>query len=190
MILPLLWHGTKIAGGWLWGVLRSIPWQAWAILAAVVLAWAAIDRYGDRREAEGATRVYGEWEASLAEAAEESRRLVDAARKRETRARAAYAAAVEKLQQEKRDALAERDAVLADAAAGRLRLRDKFRCPAVGGGVPAAAAGPGGGDAAGGSILSREDQEFLVRIGAEADDLARRLTACQRILATDREENP
>lgn len=59
----------------------------------------------------------------------------------------------------------------ADVAAihdGSKRVRDKFRCPA-----------PGGGDEAAQGGLQPADAEFLVRLGHEANDVVRQLTACQ-----------
>jgi hypothetical protein len=77
------------------------------------------------------------------------------------------------------------DRVLADRDAGRLVLRDKFKCPAQRG--PAqAAAGTGSGDGQEGAVLSVEDQDFLVRLATEADDNVRQLTACQAVIEADR----
>lgn len=156
-------------------------WRVVAALAVCALVWWRIDAYGDRREAKGAAGVQALWDASkargailLAEAEREARRV-----EREQQAR--YDAVAGELARERDDAIQERDAVLADAAAGRLRLRDKFRCPAAG--VPGAADPAAGGDEAEGGVLSFADQEFLVRLGHEADDAVRALTACQSLLA-------
>ena len=73
----------------------------------------------------------------------------------------------------------------ADVAAihdGSKRVRDKFRCPAPAkrpDPVPTASPAPGGGDEAPQGGLQPADAEFLVRLGHEANDVVRQLTACQ-----------
>jgi prophage endopeptidase len=183
-----LWALAKPAAAGAWRVLRAVPWWVW-LAAALCVLWAVERRqYGNDREAAGRAAVQARWDMAERDHAQREMLLVEHARQRETKAREAYAAAVESLQQENRHAIAERDAVLADAAAGRLRLRDRFRCPTAqpAAGVPATAAGPVGRDAPEGAFLSGADQEFLVRIGAEADEVTRQLQACQRILTEDR----
>ena len=77
------------------------------------------------------------------------------------------------------DGKAAADKLLADRDAGAIRLRDKFRCPARVPGEPGAA---GGGDGGEGAILSRADQDFLVRLAEEADRNTRQLAACQAVV--------
>lgn len=72
-------------------------------------------------------------------------------------------------------------AVDAGRNSGTLQLRDNFKCPATS--VPGPAAAAGQRDAAPPAQLSREDEDFLVRFAAEADDVARRLNACQDTIA-------
>jgi len=73
----------------------------------------------------------------------------------------------------------------ADVAAihdGSKRVRDKFRCPAPAkrpDPVPTASPAPGSGDEAPQGGLQPADAEFLVRLGHEANDVVRQLTACQ-----------
>lgn len=73
----------------------------------------------------------------------------------------------------------------ADVAAihdGSKRVRDKFRCPAPAkrpDPLPTASTAPGGGDEAPQGGLQPADAEFLVRLGHEANDVVRQLTACQ-----------
>lgn len=70
-----------------------------------------------------------------------------------------------------------RDAVLADLRDDSLRLRERFQgCSDR---VPSAAEPARIDDGAAEAGLSRADQEFLVRIAAEADELAAKLLACQ-----------
>ncbi|WP_429103982.1 lysis system i-spanin subunit Rz [Aeromonas hydrophila] len=73
----------------------------------------------------------------------------------------------------------------ADVAAihdGSKRVRDKFRCPAPAkrpDPLPTPGPAPGGGDEAAQGGLQPADAEFLVRLGHEANDVVRQLTACQ-----------
>lgn len=79
------------------------------------------------------------------------------------------------------DGKAVADQLLADRDAGALVLRDKFRCPARGGATPDPGAA-GSGDGGEGAVLSRADQDFLVRLAAEADRNTRQLGACQALI--------
>ncbi|HAU4976819.1 TPA: hypothetical protein F3L06_19770 [Aeromonas hydrophila] len=73
----------------------------------------------------------------------------------------------------------------ADVAAihdGSKRVRDKFRCPSPAkrpDPLPTPGPAPGGGDEAPQGGLQPADAEFLVRLGHEANDVVRQLTACQ-----------
>ncbi|MGR6748056.1 lysis system i-spanin subunit Rz [Aeromonas veronii] len=73
----------------------------------------------------------------------------------------------------------------ADVAAihdGSKRVRDKFRCPAPAKQpdlLPSPGPAAGGGDEAAQGGLQPADAEFLVRLGHEANDVVRQLTACQ-----------
>lgn len=169
-MIAVLW--AKAAFKWLAG----LPWQALAAIAACVvllaLRWHWIGV--------GEDRVQARWDA--AEARHTAAAAVRAAEVRtiEARWRSDFDAAVARLTKENTDALAERDRLLADLRAGNVRLRDKFRCPDRR--LPGATGPAAGSDGAEGGVLSVEDQEFLVRLGAEADDVARQLTACQTIL--------
>lgn len=166
------------------GFLKGVSLRAWLTLAAAVAVVVVVLFLRSHWIDVGSDRVQARWDAAEGRHAAAAQKQAEAARKLEERLRADYAAAVTRMHKENADALAERDALLADAAAGRVRLRDKFRCPAAS--VPGAPARPGGSADARVGVLSVEDQGFLVRIGAEADALARRLTACQAIVAADR----
>jgi hypothetical protein len=74
---------------------------------------------------------------------------------------------------------AQLDAVLADLRGDNLRLRHRLRgCAATAGADSDRAAGPGA-DAAAPAGLSRADEEFLVRLAADADAQAARLAHLQ-----------
>lgn len=76
-----------------------------------------------------------------------------------------------------REAQEQLDRVVSDRDAGALRLRQRFQ--ACERDLSAAATTPGGGDGPAPGGFSRADENFLVRIAAEADVVAQRLTACQ-----------
>lgn len=158
---------------------------ALAVLAILWFAWAKIDAYGDRREAAGENRVQAAWDASVVRGERELAAAERRVREQEKTRQSAYDAAAKALTEERDRAIQERDAAVAGLRDGTLRVRDRFRCPgpAATPVVPGLAGTPGGSDAAGGGGLSPADAEFLLRIGAEADDVVRRLTTCQRLLA-------
>ena len=64
---------------------------------------------------------------------------------------------------------------------GNLRLRAKFTCK-VPGSLPPTARNPGESAGSPSGIFSTEDQEFLIRIGAEADGVVNKLKECVDIL--------
>lgn len=156
--------------------LRRVPaWVWWLAAASVVLLalrwhWIGV----------GEDRVQARWDAAEARYVAAAAAHAVEVKTIEARWRSDFAAAVARLTKENTDALAERDGLLADLRAGNVRLRDKFRCPDRR--LPAAPGPAAGSDGAEGGGLSVTDAQFLVRLGAEADDVARQLTACQAIL--------
>lgn len=105
----------------------------------------------------------------------------EAARQAEHDKAEELAAIADQYEQEKADALASKDRVIADLRAGVLKLRDDWQCPAV----PGPAPGPGGRDAA--AQRPAEAVARVLRIGAEADA---QLRACQAIVQAYRELRP
>lgn len=78
--------------------------------------------------------------------------------------------------------VAELEATLADVRGDNLRLREQFRgCQSR---VPDSPAPAGSDDGASQGGLSYADEEFLIRIAAQADGLAHQLTACQQYVQT------
>lgn len=114
-----------------------------------------------------------------AAAADATLRAERASRAKERSAGADLAKVDTTLHQENTDAQADVAAVGAARDAGELRLRDGLRCPAAAARVPDPAPAAGSGDAAEAGGLSRADEEVLVRLAADADTVARQLTACQ-----------
>lgn len=165
---------------WILGWLRKVPWQAWACVALALLVLA----YGHWRYNAGQADTQARWDAQEAAYAVQRAKAAEAARKTEERHRADLAAAVERLNKGHADAQAETDRLIADLRAGNLRLRDRFKAPACG--VPGAPADPGAAPGAGAAYVRVEDQEFLLRVGADADRVVRKLTACQAALGVGR----
>lgn len=98
---------------------------------------------------------------------------------RETQARQAKEIAhlSDRLHEEMTHGLNEKNDLIADLRDGNVRLRERFRtCANTLSREPSSAAGDH--DPAP-PVLSRTDQEFLVRIGSEADNVSRRLRGCQ-----------
>jgi hypothetical protein len=175
--LPLIGAGKAVKTA-----LAAIPWPVYALAALLLAGWL----YGNHRESVGEARVQAAWDAEkteIAEAVAEAERL---AREREAEMQAGFDAAVELLTLEKANALAELEKDLAALRADNasLRVRDRFRCPASGG-VPSSAGDSGNAEEAGAGLL-REDAEFLLRLGREADDVVRDLNTCIDLLETER----
>lgn len=132
----------------------------------------------------------GEWKTKVAEqsqAATEKYAALESqyrAKEKESQDNAAKIGEAYEKGRSERDA--EYDRTIADLNAGNLRLRKRFQsCPASG--VPGAGAGSTSDNAAQGGGLSKQDQEFLIRIGREADEVAGQLASCQAQLKKDRE---
>jgi prophage endopeptidase len=91
-------------------------------------------------------------------------------------------------EEDKTDALRERDAVIADLRAGNRRLRDPgaTRQPGLGG-ASGSATSPRQCDGPEAGELSGQTSEFLVGLMAEADEVVKQLTACQAVIRADRE---
>lgn len=82
-------------------------------------------------------------------------------------------------------ALERRDTIIASLRAGNRRLHQRFSCPSR---DTEAASAPSGSDGASGGGLLDSDAEFLVREAARADEVVRRLTMAQGIIASCTEE--
>lgn len=78
---------------------------------------------------------------------------------------------------------------LAALRSGGIRVRDELACAGAGGaggGASQAATGTGLGHATPAGGLQDADAEFLLRVGAEADEVTLQLQACQAIVTQDR----
>jgi hypothetical protein len=178
--LAAIGAGLKFAGSWLWGFLRSIPWQGWACVALIVLVAA----YGHWRYNAGQADVQARFDAHLASDKAQLDRAKADAKNKELAQAASFAATAAKLAAEYADAKALLATTLDDLRAARLRVRvGAVHCPRL----PAAASGAGRSDETATGELSDQTARSLLGIATEADQTAQRLTACQAILKAERE---
>lgn len=163
--------------------IRAEAWKYGCYLLALLLVLAAVaagvQSWRLARAKEAAAVVARDYAKAEARAEGAARREEASRAEAVTHIAAAYQRGI-------RDGQAAADDLRADVQSGRLLLRDRFKCPAAKRGVGQVAASPAGGDGEEGAVLSPEDQEFLVRIGAEADEVVRQLQACQAIVIADR----
>ncbi|HEX7116256.1 MAG TPA: lysis system i-spanin subunit Rz [Steroidobacter sp.] len=162
------------------------------MLAALWWLWSAVDKAGYER---GVSEERAKWVARESEELAAANALIEKLQREARAAEQAHAkelAAISKRYQENlRNVEKARDAHIAALRAGALRLRDP-EAPACesacGGGVSEASAAAGGRNGPAGGELSAEASEFLLRLTAEADEVARQLQACQEIIRSDRGE--
>lgn len=177
-----------IASHWYWfvgaGVLAAIlanPAMAWrfkwqlalvAVTGLAVIQWMAADSLRKRLIDLDLKSANAALDAEKAARDAERKRVED------------MAALELVLTKENTDALLYRDNLIASLRAGAQRVRNDRKCPSS---RPAqAGAGVGTNPAPEGVYLPPEAQERVLRIGAEADDVVRQLTACQAVITSDR----
>lgn len=159
------------------------------LIAAVIAAyfWGR----GDGGELEASAWRDREVKAQQAYA-EKERALTARYREQEHAAALAANAVAQDYEKELGDAKRSKDRALADARAGRLRLRDpgSASCPSGGGVLPAAATASGERDGvargelsgAADPVLSTAATDFLVGLAGEADETVKQLSACQALV--------
>ena len=170
--------------GVIWSELRASAWKYAAIACAIVAFGALTTTCLQSYRLAVAQKALAIVAKNYAQAESRAERI--ARREEHSRAEAvnhitaAYQKGI-------RDGQAAADDLRADVDSGRFVLRDRFRCPATQRAAGQVAASPRAGDGEARAVLSRSDQEFLIRIGAEADEVTRQLSACQAIVKADRE---
>tara|TARA_R110002049_G_scaffold281333_1_gene460883 strand:+ start:42498 stop:42992 length:495 start_codon:yes stop_codon:yes gene_type:complete len=125
--------------------------------------------------AAGKDSVQVKWDADKAERIAAQIATEKRHRAREAELHANVQTISDQLSAAQRASLQELDTTLVDLRSDNLRLRERFRTCRVSG-TPETASGD---DGAGDTGLSEADQEFLLRIGADADRVVNKLTACQ-----------
>ena len=151
--------------------LASVPRWLWGLLAAVALL-GGVWLHGYHRADSG---WEARWDAQQAVYAAERKAAEEAARKTEERHRAEYKAIAGRFLALQEKADEEHAAVVAGLRAGTVRVRQRLTCPRV----PDTAGSAQGTDGAGPRGLSPADAELLLRVGRDADEIARRLNALQ-----------
>lgn len=173
-------------------LLQVVPLKVWGALA-VVLAWAAsLLIVGAWQRHDGQLVERQEWQAREAVELREANELIailsNAYREQERQHAEALAGISADYERRLKDANAQRARDVAAARAGAIRLRDPYSLGLKACGNPAAQVGTGAGERDGGASgeLSREAAEFLLGLANDADDIARQLAACQRVIVEDR----
>lgn len=164
------WLGAKAAGKVAGGVLRAIPWQVYAFVAALAL----IGWYGHLRERQGAEAQLA-IDAPKIAALEDRLRLVresarlaaDTDKKAALTQAARMNAAAAAWEKETANAITKRDSVIAGLRADTLRLRSHWQGCARSDARPGTDAGRDQGDAA--ADIRATGAGDLVRIGADAN---------------------
>lgn len=169
---------TWLLIAWKW--LSGLPKEVYFAIFAALMLWLAYSAAYHR----GANAVQTEWDAERAQ-----NKLAADAQKAEAAAKeakdaAAFSLLADNLRKENERAKQDADRTIADLRRGSLRVREALRCPSPVSGTPANSAG---NNDEGGAYVSRQNQEFFLRIGDEADRAARKLTACQAILSAERQ---
>lgn len=164
-------------------LLKRVPPKAWLWLGVAILASALVLTARSHWIHVGEARTQVTFDAYRAKVIAATQKAKDAAIRAERAQAGAIAAVADHLTQENAHALARRDATIADLRSGALRVRvGAIHCPRV----PEAATSAGVGDAASAGELSDATARSVLDLGAEADQTAQRLTACQAILKAER----
>ena len=174
-----------IADGWL---------ILFGVLAIAGACWYAYQTIDSKAYARGKTETESAYQKRDNDALRAANARIQALQNERRAIEAMHAAQVntiaETLQRSLDDEKAKRADLERRYSAGELRLRDPgAKCPAAGGGsrVPETRSGAPRGDAPAGVELSGQAAQFLFDLATNADETARRLTACQSVIRADRE---
>lgn len=166
-------------------------------IIALLIAWGlSLAGVGWWQRNDGETVERSAWQArenaALIAANGKIKTLGEDARKAEQDKALALTAISTDYERKLSDANKQRAADAAAVRAGSLRLRDPSASGlrACGGFPTEAAAGTGQRDGGAAGELSAAASGFLLDLANEADDVARQLVACQRVVIEDREASP
>jgi uncharacterized protein YciW len=167
---------------WFW---RAGPYLIGAALVAALLGW--VHHAGVVSTTQRLDAQYGAQIAELhADADKQHAADLEAARTSEQAHGQALTAIESNHLKAVHDEKAKFDRTITDLRAGTLRLRDNLTCAADSSSLPSAATGATLSLDAGKRGLQPEDVETLVRIAADADQVAHQLEAAQAVIAADR----
>jgi hypothetical protein len=167
---------------WFW---RAGPYLLGAALVAVSLGW--VHHVGVVSTTQRLDARYGAQIAKLhADADKQHAADLEAARTSEQAHGQALTVIESNHLKAAHDEKAKFDRTISDLRAGTLRLRDNLICAADSGSLPSSAPGATLSPDPGNRGLQPEDVEALVRIAADADQVARQLEAAQAVIAADR----
>jgi hypothetical protein len=155
-------------------------------LGLVLVALAALGYAANSVYSAGQADIQAKWDTEKAAQATQYNALVAENVAKERVWQSELQTAQDALSAATENTRADLDSTLADVRADNLRLRNRFRACQTR--VSSAAGTTGGDDAAGQGGLSREDEELALRIGADADQVAHKLAACQAYIQTIRAE--
>lgn len=172
---------------WLWGLLKLVPKQAWLVLAVIAAVWF----YGHLRfnagqasqkaETKQVQAKFDAYKTAIKAAVE--RQLVQNGLK-EAEDKRVFAEIAQKYKQDKLDAQAKSDAVIAGLRAGTIKLRKQWR------GCPAAQAADGSSGVDEDSRLREESAARIIGNAAEADSWITRLQEVIRQLQKEPAHDP
>lgn len=170
-----------------WDFLTGLPWQVWAAIVCIVAAYFGVTAYGDAQRLDERRA----WQDKIAKADAEWQIKIDAINAANRTRMADHAEAIAAIsthyQTELKNAQAQRVADRAAVQRGALRLSDPgatdFACLAR---ANRAGTSPSGRDDRAPGQLSDAAAEFLLELVADADDVARQLTAAQAVIVEDR----
>lgn len=169
-----------------------MPLNPYAILALLVAWGLSLAGVGWWQRSDGETVERSAWQGrdntELVAANGKIKTLEEDARKAEQDKAAALTAISTDYERKLSDANKQRAADAAAVRAGSLRLRDPSApgLHACGGLAAETAAGTGQRDGGAAGDLSAAASGFLLDLANEADDVARQLAACQRVVIEDR----
>jgi prophage endopeptidase len=182
----------KLATGWLWGLLKSVPWQVWVTLAAAL----AVLYYGHTKDRAGYERAQAEYVAIERDRQAEAAKLRAATEKRFRDQENQHAHAMANLdRQYAAELAASEDRARRDRDAARrgdivLRIPGPA-CDGPAGAQAAPSQGSAGrGDGPATVELPREVTADLLDLVNDADQVADQLRACQAVVRADREDKP
>lgn len=160
------------------GGVRATVFACLAVILAVMLGWQIVAK-------NNAQDKLADWKAADQTAQINLRKWKEA---RQQELYEAYNKIDSEYQRGVEDGKSQADQLLSDRKSGSVKLRDQFYCKEYKGTVPGAPGSSSLHIEEKRAVLSPKDEEFLVRIAAEADEVVNQLNACLAITEKDRKK--